>query len=76
MEKTSTLPLVREEPEGVDLPLAEPNSVVVAELQRSSEDSNGDKAHSQEPEHVVEWGGPGGRYGKVCFALRMRLAEL
>lgn len=27
--------------------------------------NNNEKAHSHEPERVVEWGGPNGRYGKV-----------
>ena len=58
----------RPDPEALETPGAEPNSATTAATtivasERSGEDS--DKGHSPEPERVVEWGGPGSRYGKV-----------
>jgi hypothetical protein len=58
MEKTLNTPKGDQEPH--DAPAAEPNG-----LERNSEES--EKGHSHEPERVVEWGGPNGRYGKVTI---------
>lgn len=68
MEKVAS-PGPRPDPEIPETPGAEPNSAATAAAativpsERSGEDS--DKGHSPEPERVVEWGGPGNRYGKV-----------
>ena len=57
MEKT--IPTPKTEVEQLDAPGTEPNG-----LERSPTGED-EKAHSHEPERVVEWGGPNGRYGKV-----------
>lgn len=53
------------ETEPHDAPTIEPNG-----LERVLTEEN-DKAHSHEPERIVEWGGPTGRYGKVKDSQRL-----
>lgn len=36
---------------------------------RVSLEEGSDKAHSHEPERIIEWGGPSNRYGKVCTSV-------
>lgn len=59
-----------ESEQGLESPVTESNGTEQQQRIPTSGDGGStteDRPHSQEPERIVEWGGPNGRYGKVIY---------